>query len=111
MRKRILPIEFLDVPKPHKFAVCARKGMLIIMDDKNLMEDILLLEKGVCDLYMHGTLESPTSNVHQAFSTALNDSLCMQDTLYDKMAAKGWYPTEQADQNKVNSVKQKFSAQ
>ena len=76
------------------------------MDDKNLMEDILLLEKGVCDLYMHGTLESPTSNVHQAFSTALNDSLCMQDTLYDKMAAKGWYPTEQADQNKVNSVKQ-----
>lgn len=33
------------------------------MDDKNLMEDILLLEKGVCDLYMHGTLESPTSNV------------------------------------------------
>ena len=51
------------------------------MDDKNLMEDILLLEKGVCDLYMHGTLESPTSNVHQAFSTALNDSLCMQDTL------------------------------
>ena len=29
------------------------------MDDKNLMEDILLLEKGVCDLYMHGTLESP----------------------------------------------------
>ena len=81
------------------------------MDDKNLMEDILLLEKGVCDLYMHGTIESPTSNVHQAFNTALNDSLCMQDNLYDKMAAKGWYPTEQAEQNKVNSVKQKFNAQ
>ena len=28
MRKRILPIEFLDVPKPHKFAVCARKECL-----------------------------------------------------------------------------------
>ena len=27
-RKRILPIEFLDVPKPHKFAVCARKECL-----------------------------------------------------------------------------------
>lgn len=62
------------------------------MDDKNLMEGILLLEKGVCDLYMHGTIESSTDNVHQAFNTALNDSLCMQDTLYDKMAAKGWYP-------------------
>lgn len=81
------------------------------MDDKNLMEGILPLEKGVCDLYMHGTIESSTDNVHQAFNTALNDSLCMQDTLYDKMAAKGWYPAEQAEQNKINAVKQKFMAQ
>lgn len=81
------------------------------MDDKNVMENILLLEKGVCDLFMHGTIESSTANVHQTFHTALNDSLCMQDTIYDKMSAKGWYPTEQAEQNKVNSVKQKFNAQ
>ena len=81
------------------------------MDDKNLMENILLLEKGVCDLYMHGTLESSTANIHQAFSTALQDSLTMQETLYSTMAAKGWYPTEQADQNKISAVKQKFSTQ
>ncbi len=81
------------------------------MDDKNLMENILLLEKGVCDLYMHGTLESSTTNIHQAFNTALHDSLTMQDTIYNTMAAKGWYPTEQADQNKISAVKQKFSAQ
>jgi len=81
------------------------------MDDKNLMENMLLLEKGVCDLYMHGTIESSTDNVHRAFSTALNDALCMQDTIYDKMAAKGWYPTESAEQNKVSAVKQKFSVQ
>ena len=81
------------------------------MGDKNLMENILLLEKGVCDLFMHGAIESPTANVHQAFSSALNDALRMQDTVYDQMASKGWYPTEQAEQNKVDSVKQKFSAQ
>ena len=81
------------------------------MDDKNLMENILMLEKGVCDLYMHGTIESPTGNVHQAFNNALNESLCMQDTIYDKMAAKGWYPTEQVEQTKIDSVKQKFSMQ
>lgn len=62
------------------------------MDDKNLMENILLLEKGVCDLFLHGTIESPTDNVHQAFSTALNNALGMQDMIYDKMAAKGWLP-------------------
>ena len=79
------------------------------MDDKNLMENILLLEKGVCDLYMHGSIESSTQNVQQTFKTALNDSLNMQDIIYDKMAAKGWYPTEQVEQSKINNVKQKFS--
>lgn len=81
------------------------------MDDKNLMENILLLEKGVCDLYMHGSIESSTQNIQQTFKTALNDSLNMQDTIYDKMAQKGWYPTEQVEQSKIDSVKQKFSMQ
>ena len=81
------------------------------MDDKNLMENMLLLEKGVCDLYLHGTVESSTENVHGTFRAALTESLCMQDTLYSKMAAKGWYPSEQADQSKISTVKQKFSAQ
>ncbi len=81
------------------------------MDDKNLMENILLLEKGVCDLLLHGTIESPTENVHNAFSCALNESLCLQDKVYDKMAEKGWYPTQPVEQQKINMVKQKFSTQ
>lgn len=79
------------------------------MDDKNLMEDILLLEKGVCDLYMHGSIESSTKNVNQAFKSALNNSLAMQDDIYQKMSQKGWYTTEQADQSKIDTLKQKFS--
>lgn len=81
------------------------------MNDKNLMEDILLLEKGVCDLYMHGAIESSTANVHQVFNTALNDSLCMQDDVYKKMSQKGWYQMEQVEQNKINNVRTKFSGQ
>ncbi len=81
------------------------------MDDKNLMEDILLLEKGGCDLFMHGTIESSTQAVHGAFRAALSESLCMQDTIYSKMAAKGWYPAEQVDGNKIGTVKQKFGTQ
>ena len=79
------------------------------MDDKCIMENILLTEKGVCDLFLHGTIESSTANVHQAVNSALNDSLCMQDELYKKMAQKGWYPTEQAEEQKIQKVKQKFS--
>lgn len=80
------------------------------MEDKNLMENLLWLEKGVCDLFLHGSIESSTDNVHQTFKTALNNALSMQDTIYDKMAAKGWYPTEQVEQKKIDTVKQKFSA-
>ena len=81
------------------------------MDDRNLMENMLLLEKGACDLFMHGTIESSTQNVHQTFNNSLNESLSLQDQIYNKMQAKGWYPTEQADSSKLNTVKQKFSAQ
>ena len=78
-------------------------------NDKNLMENILLLEKGVCDLYLHGTLEASTANVHTAFQSALTNSLTMQSMIYTKMAAKGWYPSEQADNTKITNVKQKFN--
>lgn len=78
------------------------------MDEKNLMENILLLEKGVCDLFMHGSIESATQNVHDAFNCALNDSLCLQENVYSQMAQKGWYPAEQVEQQKINTVKQKF---
>ena len=44
------------------------------MDDKCIMENLLLTEKGVCDLYVHGTIESSTADVHQTFNQALNDS-------------------------------------
>lgn len=81
------------------------------MEDKQLMENILLLEKGVCDLFLHGVIESSTDDVRQTFSASLNDALRMQDTAYDKMADKGWYPTEQVEQNKIASVKEKFQAQ
>jgi spore coat protein CotF len=81
------------------------------MNDKDLLEDILLTVKGGSDLYLHGTIESSTQNVHSTFDRALNDCLKIQNEIYSKMSAKGWYPSEQAEQNKINQAKQKFSAQ
>ena len=39
------------------------------MNDQMIMENILLTTKGACDLYMHGTIESATQNVQQAFDS------------------------------------------
>ncbi len=79
------------------------------MNDKQLMENELLVIKGVCDLYLHGTLESSTAEVHQAFKDALNISLDIQNKIYNLMTEKGWYKTDVVEQAKINNVKQKFS--
>ncbi len=80
------------------------------MNDQAIMENLLLTSKGVCDLYMHGAIESAgTQNVCQTFKTALDDSLCMQGDLYKAMTAKGWITPQQAPQTQLNQVKQKFA--
>lgn len=59
------------------------------MGDKNLMENILLLEKGVCDLFLHGTIDPPPAASTRPSALRCMNSLGMQDTIYDMMAEKG----------------------
>ena len=80
------------------------------MNDRNVMENLLLLEKGACDLYMHGAIEASDERVFSSFSSALHQSLQLQNQIYSKMKEKGWYAPEMAQQDKVQQLKQKFSA-
>lgn len=79
------------------------------MDDRMIMENLLNTAKGVCDLYMHGTIEASTDNVHQTFNQALNQALCVQDDIYKAMSSKGWYQMEQAEQQKIQKIKNQFA--
>ena len=81
------------------------------MEDKDLMEKELLLIKGSCDLYLHGTVESSTAEVHDAFKCALNECLNIQNKIYNLMAEKGWYPMENVEQTKIDAAKQKYQNQ
>lgn len=80
-----------------------------MMEDRDLMENELLVIKGVCDLYLHGTLESTTAEVHCVFKEALNTSLDIQNKLYNLMAEKGWYKTDTAEQTKIDAAKTKYA--
>lgn len=79
------------------------------MQDQVIMNDILTSVKNACDIFMHGTIESPTPNVNSTFKQALNESLCIQNEIYAKMAQKGWYPTTQAHQQQIQQTKQKYA--
>lgn len=81
------------------------------MTDRDHMENMLLLEKGACDLLMHGAIESSSTDVHQTFATSLGAALRRQEQIYDKMQQRGWYPDDQVQQSKINEVKMKFSQQ
>jgi spore coat protein CotF len=80
------------------------------MDDKNLMESLLLTTKGVGDLYLHGSIEAASPQVRTVFDSSLTRTLQMQKEIYDKMKDKGWYPTQNVEQSKINQTKQKYAS-
>ena len=79
------------------------------MNDQEIMENLLQTTKGVCELYLHGAIESSTQNVHSTFDDALNQSLCMQNLIYGQMSQQGWYPMQQAQQEQIQQVRSKFA--
>lgn len=79
------------------------------MDDRTMMENLLQVTKGACDLMLHGSIESATPNVHGAFNQTLTDSISIQNQIYSQMVQKGWYPTQQVEQQKITQLRQKFS--
>ncbi len=78
------------------------------MNDQNIATNLLNLEKGVCDLYMHGAVESATDDVRNVFAAGLNESLSMQKHIYETMSSMGMYQMCEAPKQKIDSVKQKF---
>lgn len=81
------------------------------MNDKMIMEDLLTTTKSIADLYLHGTIESATANVHDTFDAKLCDTLKMQNEIYAKMSQHGWYAETLAEQQKIDETREKFSAQ
>ena len=81
------------------------------MNDKEIMEGLLMSTKQTCALMFNGAIEAATPNVHDTFNTALNHTLCMQSDLYKDMSQQGWYQSDCAPQSKLQETKQKFSAQ
>lgn len=78
-------------------------------NDRAVMEGLLMLEKGACDLYMHGAIESSDERVFSSFSSALHQSLQMQNQIYTKMKERGWYNPSNAECESIADLKRKYS--
>lgn len=89
---------------------CIINAKEVFMEDKDLMEKELLLIKGISDLYLHGAIESSSAEVHSCFKEALNCSLDIQNKIYNLMVERGWYKSQNVDQNQISALKEKFIA-
>ena len=79
-------------------------------NEQDKATDLLQSEKYLAGCYNSYLLESATPEVKQCLSGLLNDTHSMQQRLFEDMNSRGWYPVTKAEDQKVMSAKQKFSA-
>jgi len=76
------------------------------MKDKLAMENILLLLKGTCEVYVHGTQEASNEAIHSILKEGLEELLKMQKEVYDKMTEYGWYEIKNIEAKEINKTLQ-----
>mgnify|MGYP001060693664 CR=1 FL=1 len=74
------------------------------MKDKLIMENVLLLLKGTCEVYVHGTQEASNQKVHDTLYNGLDETLKMQYEVYNKMVEHGWYQVQNIQNTEINKT-------
>lgn len=78
------------------------------MNDKLLMEEMLLLLKSTTEVFVHGSLESSTKAVHNVLKNSLDEIIKLQNNLYLKMTEYGWYTIENIEPKKIRQTLKKL---
>ena len=77
-------------------------------DEKARLMDMLNSEKQMTAIYNTSLCESETVGVRNCLSSILKEEHTMQNELFMQMKSRGWYPTETAEQTKLEQAQQKF---
>ena len=78
--------------------------------DKDRMMDALSSEKFLSGIYNESLNEAYPTPVKSCFSGLLEDVHRTQEELFALMNERGWYPVEDAQEQKVAQARMKFSA-
>lgn len=78
--------------------------------DKDILTDVLSSQKFATSGYNAFANECATPALRCDFVNILTEEHQIQSEVFTEMQSRGWYPTEAADQNKVNQAKQKYSS-
>lgn len=74
------------------------------MEDKIIMNTSLTLAKNMCDILMHGAIESSTSKIKTTFIKSLSEYLNLQGSIYKAMEEAGLYKMETIENSKISEA-------
>jgi spore coat protein CotF len=78
--------------------------------DKDRMMDALSSQKFLSGIYNESLNEAYHTPVKSCFSDLLEDVHRTQEELFALMNERGWYPVENAEEQKVEQARLKFAA-
>ena len=56
-----------------------------MIDDKFIMEEYLIILKGTCEVYVHGTLESSNDDIRSILKHGLDETMKNQASTFELM--------------------------
>ena len=78
------------------------------MQDREMTTDLLQTQKKATSDYNNCASESAHMEVKRVFMDLLEEEQNIADQLFCKMNARGWYPTEEAPEDKRNDAREQF---
>ena len=82
----------------------------IPMQDKEIMQDVLMSEKALTSAYNTNANECATPELRTEMLRILQEEHSIQASVFAEMHRRGWYPTPMAPQEKIQTTKQKYES-
>lgn len=80
-----------------------------VYQEKEILADALTAQKTCTNNYNTFSNECVHEQLHTTLLDILSDEHSLQQDVFFSMHEKGYYPTPDADQQKINEAKHKFS--
>ena len=82
---------------------------MIKFDDQAILTDALNSQKQMTDNYNMYANECASKSLMDVMMNILNEEHALQHEVWAEMNTRGWYPTEAAEQTKIDKEKNKFA--
>lgn len=79
------------------------------LNDQDMLTDALNTQKLVNDCYNTFATECSSEALKNDVLALLNEEHAIQYDVYEEMHRRGWYPVKSAEQQEIDTLKQKYS--